>query len=92
MRLLGEQPERQAALAMDLAAVGLIAAGGQPEEGRLAGAVGSDQADPVTQRDRGVDRVEDDEGADLTEGITAYNPAFDVTPASLIAGIITERG
>jgi methylthioribose-1-phosphate isomerase len=26
------------------------------------------------------------------EGIDVYNPAFDVTPASLIAGIITERG
>lgn len=26
------------------------------------------------------------------EGIKVYNPAFDVTPARLIAGIITERG
>lgn len=26
------------------------------------------------------------------EGIRVYNPAFDVTPASLIAGIVTERG
>jgi methylthioribose-1-phosphate isomerase len=26
------------------------------------------------------------------EGIRVYNPAFDVTPAELIAGIITERG
>lgn len=26
------------------------------------------------------------------EGIKVYNPAFDVTPASLIAGIITEHG
>ena len=26
------------------------------------------------------------------EGVTVYNPAFDVTPADLIAGIITERG
>jgi methylthioribose-1-phosphate isomerase len=25
-------------------------------------------------------------------GVTVYNPAFDVTPAELIAGIITERG
>ena len=25
-------------------------------------------------------------------GVSVYNPAFDVTPASLIAGIITERG
>ena len=26
------------------------------------------------------------------EGVDAYNPAFDVTPAELIAGLITERG
>jgi methylthioribose-1-phosphate isomerase len=26
------------------------------------------------------------------EGIDVYNPAFDVTPAELIAGIITEKG
>jgi methylthioribose-1-phosphate isomerase len=26
------------------------------------------------------------------EGVKVYNPAFDVTPASLIAGIITEKG
>jgi methylthioribose-1-phosphate isomerase len=26
------------------------------------------------------------------EGIDAYNPAFDVTPAELIAGIVTEKG
>jgi Predicted translation initiation factor 2B subunit, eIF-2B alpha/beta/delta family len=25
-------------------------------------------------------------------GINCWNPAFDVTPASLITGIITERG
>jgi methylthioribose-1-phosphate isomerase len=24
--------------------------------------------------------------------VAVYNPAFDVTPAELIAGIITERG
>jgi methylthioribose-1-phosphate isomerase len=26
------------------------------------------------------------------EGVTVYNPAFDVTPARLIAGIVTEKG
>jgi len=26
------------------------------------------------------------------EGVAVYNPAFDVTPADLIAGIITEKG
>ena len=28
----------------------------------------------------------------LPLGIEVYNPAFDVTPAALIAGIITEKG
>ena len=26
------------------------------------------------------------------DGVKVYNPAFDVTPARLIAGIITEQG
>ena len=39
MRLLGEQPEGQAALAVDLAAVRLVAPGGEPQERGLAGAV-----------------------------------------------------
>ena len=30
--------------------------------------------------------------ATAPEGIDVYNPAFDVTPAELIEGIITERG
>ena len=54
--LLGEQPEAQAALAMDLAAVRLVATGGEAQERRLAGAVRADQADPVAERDRRVDR------------------------------------
>ena len=58
-------PRRQAALAMDLAAVGLVAAGGEAQERRLARPVRADEADPVAQGDRRVDRVEDDERADL---------------------------
>lgn len=30
--------------------------------------------------------------ADPMEGVDVYNPAFDVTPASLVSGIVTERG
>jgi len=46
---------------------------------------------PIEQRDpaeitRGFGR------ATAPEGIAVYNPAFDVTPAGLITGIITERG
>jgi methylthioribose-1-phosphate isomerase len=26
------------------------------------------------------------------EGVSALNPAFDVTPAELVSGIVTERG
>ncbi len=28
----------------------------------------------------------------VPEGVPCYNPAFDVTPAELISGIVTERG
>jgi methylthioribose-1-phosphate isomerase len=31
-------------------------------------------------------------GVYVVIGINCWNPAFDVTPASLITGIITERG
>ncbi len=62
---LGEQAERQAALAMDLALVRLVATGREPEQGRLAGAVRADEADPIAQRDGRVDAVEDDERPDL---------------------------
>ncbi len=30
--------------------------------------------------------------ADLPQGVSVWNPAFDVTPAELITGIVTERG
>ena len=63
--LLGEQAERQAALAMDLAAVRFVTTGRQAEERRLARPVRADQPDPVAERDRRVDRIEDDERADL---------------------------
>jgi methylthioribose-1-phosphate isomerase len=46
---------------------------------------------PIEQRDP----REVTSGFGLTtapEGIDVYNPAFDVTPAALIAGFITERG
>ncbi len=45
--------------------VGLVDAGGDPQQRRLAGAVRPDQPDPLADRDRGVDRVEDHERADL---------------------------
>ena len=36
--------------------------------------------------------IEERDGAEITERFAARNPAFDVTPAGLIAAIITERG
>jgi methylthioribose-1-phosphate isomerase len=46
---------------------------------------------PIEQRDANeVTHVQGHRTA--PEGVSVYNPAFDVTPAELIAGIITERG
>ena len=43
--------------------------------------------------ERGADEICDGFGKRTApEGCKVYNPAFDVTPAELIAGIITERG
>jgi len=36
--------------------------------------------------------IEEREGAEVTERFTARNPAFDVTPAELIAAVVTEQG
>jgi methylthioribose-1-phosphate isomerase len=46
---------------------------------------------PIEQRDEA--EVTHMQGTRIApEGARAFNPSFDVTPASLIAGIITERG
>jgi methylthioribose-1-phosphate isomerase len=46
---------------------------------------------PIEQRDRS--EVTHGFGlATAPEGVAVYNPAFDVTPAALIAGIVTEHG
>ena len=82
MGLLREQAEGQAALAMDLAEVGLVATRRQAEQRRLAGAVRADQADPVAEGDRGVDRVEDDEGADLAGDARQAEDAHRAGPAA----------
>lgn len=56
--------------------------------------------DPHTEDEKGIaieERSEDEVLAPLgmrfaPEGAAAWNPAFDVTPAELITGIVTERG
>jgi len=46
---------------------------------------------PIEQRD--PREVTHPQGAQVApEGVKVYNPAFDVTPAHLIAGLITEKG
>ena len=46
---------------------------------------------PIEERD--PDEVRNFGGYPVApKGVTAFNPAFDVTPAELIAGIVTERG
>ena len=61
--------------------VRFVAAGRDAEERRLARAVRPDQPDPVAERDRGVDLVEDDERADLAghagQPQDAHRPAPD---------------
>jgi methylthioribose-1-phosphate isomerase len=46
---------------------------------------------PIEQR-AGREIVQGFGRATAPDGVAAYNPAFDVTPAALISGIITERG
>ena len=47
--------------------------------------------DHATQTGAGIP-IEERAGAELTTRFTAHNPAFDVTPAELIAAIVTEEG
>ena len=82
MCLLGEETEGQAALSMDLAAVRLVAACRQPEQRRLARPVRTDQPDPVAERDRRVDGVEDDERSDLAGHAGQSEDAHEPDPAT----------
>ena len=47
--------------------------------------------DPAAQTGDAIP-IEEREGAEVTERFTARNPAFDVTPAGLIAAVVTEQG
>jgi methylthioribose-1-phosphate isomerase len=47
--------------------------------------------DPATPTGAGIP-IEERNGAEVTERFAARNPAFDVTPAELIAAIVTEDG
>ena len=51
--------------------------------------------DPDTESGRDVtieERAEDEVRQDHAARVAAFNPAFDVTPAALVTGVITERG
>ena len=47
--------------------------------------------DPATATGAGIP-IEERDGAEITARFPARNPAFDVTPAGLIAAIVTEQG
>jgi methylthioribose-1-phosphate isomerase len=47
--------------------------------------------DPATATGAGIP-IEERDGAEVTTRFAARNPAFDVTPAALIAAIVTEEG
>jgi methylthioribose-1-phosphate isomerase len=47
--------------------------------------------DPATPTGAGIP-IEERDGAEITARFAARNPAFDVTPAALIAAIVTEEG
>jgi methylthioribose-1-phosphate isomerase len=47
--------------------------------------------DRATETGAGIP-IEERDGAEVTSRFPARNPAFDVTPASLISAIVTERG
>ncbi|MGZ8783359.1 MAG: S-methyl-5-thioribose-1-phosphate isomerase [Gaiellaceae bacterium] len=51
----------------------------------------SSTIDPATATGAGIP-IEQRDGAELTSRFAARNPAFDVTPAALIAAIVTEEG
>lgn len=51
----------------------------------------SSTLDPATPTGEGI-VIEARDGAEITARFAAHNPAFDVTPAALIAAIVTERG
>ena len=63
--LLAQQPDPDAAGEMDGAPVRFLTTRDDLQQRRLAGPVGTDQADPLAARERGGDRVEDHEVADL---------------------------
>jgi methylthioribose-1-phosphate isomerase len=47
--------------------------------------------DPSTPDGSGIP-IEERDGAEITGRFAARNPAFDVTPATLITAIVTEKG
>jgi methylthioribose-1-phosphate isomerase len=51
----------------------------------------SSTVDPATATGAGIP-IEERAAAEVTSRFTARNPAFDVTPAGLIAAIVTEAG
>ena len=75
VRLLAQQPDARPGRDVDGPAIGVLAARDDPEQRRLAGTVGADQADTLAARERGADRIEDDEVTDLAAHIVQAQDA-----------------
>ena len=91
MRFLREHPERQAAFPRDRAAVWLVEPDGQPHERRLAGAVRPDEADPIAERDRRIDGVEDGERPDLAGDAHEPQDRHQPAPSPIDARALARR-
>ena len=88
VRLLTEHGDRQAAFAMDLAQIGLVEAGHEPQQGRLPRAIGADEADSVASGDGRVDVVEDHEIADLANDPSQPHDRHQAAPPAPRAGAV----
>ena len=65
MRLLGEDAEREATLAVDGPLIRFVEPGRDPEQRRLARAIRANEADAIAKRKRNLDPIEDHERTDL---------------------------
>ena len=79
--VLGDQRHLQPLLAVDLAAVGRQLAGDQLQQGRLAGAVAPQQAEPLARLDLQVDAVEQRRAAEGHADVPQTDQCHRITPA-----------
>ena len=90
--ILAEVTDGHAAIDRDLAFVGLILAGDQTEQRRLAGAVGADEADLLAALERGGGLDEDDLVAILLADIVEANHGTRNPDDELFGRLMPMRG